>query len=216
MDYPWLPVWARNSFHGMEAAGTLSDQERRLFTSENLTDFWAAADCYVSRYQGPNDDLGGWLIGSIIAPLQLHFEPGTKDSPSKKTGIWERQLKADDLINKAADLAADLADTLRELEETTRLRPEMLSSDVVYDLEKKLRDWPETKDLFSTVPGMKSQKSSWRDWLREAHANLQGMLRICPGDFQLREKHWVALVHAMIGEAISRESVQAALRTVNE
>ncbi|HKB59528.1 MAG TPA: hypothetical protein VKC56_05710 [Gallionellaceae bacterium] len=218
MDYPWLPLWARDSFRHMEEAGNLSDQERKLFTDDRLEDFWRAADKYVSERLGNGDDeLGGWLIGSIIAPLQLHGGPIPAGRLSKKTEIRQRQKNADALLDEAADLASDLVRKLWELEKSTNLRPHPLDGylNTIRDLETELREYPKTQELFQDVHGMASQKSSWRDWMREADHNLQTMRRVRPGDLRMREKHWVALAQVLFGGHISRDAVKAALTSVN-
>lgn len=67
-------------------------------------------------------------------------------------------------------------------------------------------------DPWADVPGMQSNKATWRDWLREAEANLSAGGRQYGKDFSLREADWVCLAKSLIDPAISRNSVSAALR----
>jgi hypothetical protein len=70
-------------------------------------------------------------------------------------------------------------------------------------------------DPWAGVPGMQSNKASWRDWLREVMANLEDASRMYDVEFNLREADWVRLVNCLIDPDISRSSINAALRTAN-
>lgn len=68
-------------------------------------------------------------------------------------------------------------------------------------------------DPWADIPGMRSNKASWRDWLAEAVANLEKASAIYGADFSLIEADWVALAKILINPAISRDSVRDALRS---
>lgn len=238
MDALKLPSCVTENYHRMLSNGSLSEREQALFTDIRLAKFWKRASDYLSKVEYKRrEDAASMLVGSFLTPLMLHGPTGTAEQPSKKTIIRDRQKKADVLIDKAAEIAGELADTLVQLEGTTNLWPDSIrlmaivrslihddkvheipsyfdgvkTSDALYLLEKTFRDYPTASHIFDGVPGMESQKSSWRDWLREAYVNIGHLLHCDPGNLVIREADWLVLVHALIDEAVSRNSVQRAL-----
>lgn len=88
------------------------------------------------------------------------------------------------------------------------------TSEAILCLAESLEYYPRTDDLFNDTPGMKSQKATWHDWLREVSGNIEIMLRIYPGNFELAEVDWVNLAQVLIDSSISREAVQKALKQI--
>jgi len=166
----------------------------------------------------------GMLIGCFINGLD-QYTP-TKGI-SKKTKIRESQKEVDILIGKASDLAIELAETLANIQQTSSYcQPDELNflslvsratpadieygsplnralftdtSDVILKLGEALRDYPRAKELFADIPGMASQKTSWRDWLYCAYDLIDECMPRYEGNIPLdiREKHWVALVRTL-------------------
>jgi hypothetical protein len=216
----------------------LGDRGAALFLDSRLIKFWEMISNYLSSVNPVwQHNVAGFLVGSFLNPLTMHAKSGTVDRPTVKVNIRNAQKEADKLFEEIADLAGQLTDKLSLVEETTRYYPcelhlkdlldpllgdKSINDDIYYRnihtaqvldlLWTAFRDYPKTDDLFSSVPGMSSQKSSWRDWLAEARNNLDLMLDTYPGDFKMKEIYWVNLAKALINESINRPSVQAALK----
>lgn len=241
MDKPaWLPAWVASNYCRMIRENLLSENEKLFFTDERLRDFWSKVGQYLTykTHQGFCQDASAFFVGAFLNPLAMYGEKtGTAARPVLKVQIRTSQKKADVLFDEAARLAGELALVLENLESTTRFYPdEMWLMPVVRQLipeplndllppsefvhahqalrvlEKAFLYYPRTGDLFNEIPGMASQKASWRDWLREARGNIQTMLDIYPGKFIMREKDWVNLVQVLIDKEITRSAVQAALK----
>lgn len=238
MNPPFLPFYVAGNFRRMVAENLLSEREKNFFTDNRLSKFWESVDEYLSDLPCVSRSAASdFLIGSFLSPLKLYGKAGAAKNPSTKRKIRDRQNKGDKLIEKAAKQARELSATLQELKKTTTFYPDttrftaiaysLLSesetknflsySDGIYTyeaidlLEKSLREYPRASDLFNDVPGMRSNKSSWCDWLSEVRANLDRLLLMYPGEFNLREADWVALSNVLVSEFISRDSIKFAL-----
>jgi len=231
-------------FSGMDCAGNLNEHERAFFIDERLSDFWGSVAQYLDQvgYERA-DNAASQLVGSFLGGLDLYGHSGTKDRPSRKTKVRERQQKADALIAKAAQLSEQLTEVLEQIEKTTHIIPDemyfmALFRKVAVDVDgsfertpshwedirawqvtgrlgESLRSYPKTDEQFAGVPGMASRESSWRDWMRSAHDALQHCLRMCPGSLVVKEKHWVVLAKVLIDEGISRDRVHPVFTQLN-
>lgn len=233
----FLPLGFWSIYLDMKARGVLSDRDVLLFIDERLIDFWE----YVSSYTALIDqqwlaDAESFIVGSILNPLDWYSQTGTAVRPTLKNKVRERQKKADVLFNEIAELACQLSEKLDKVSSTTNYFPDqiylsellqplteydliktdiasnrLLTANLINDLHTAFRDYPRSDRLFTDVPGMNSQKSSWRDWMAEAKQNLSLLLDMYGKVFEIREKHWLALVNVLIDKNISRTSVNAAL-----
>lgn len=238
-----LPLLVRWNFERMLADGLLSEREQAFFTDSKLENFWAKATKYLASVPADyRDAAAGSMVGAILTPLAFGYgDTGTADQPTRKVKIRQAQNKADPIISRIAELAGELGDALEELESITTIHPcevrllhviqplfqdeaiQNLSGywlgvrthEAVRILERKFMDYPVADDLLEDIPGMKSQKATWRDWLREADHNLKELINIYPGDLAPTESDWVNLAQILIGAHITREVVQDALRSCN-
>lgn len=237
-----LPSFVRLNFQRMKAEGLLSERQQAFFTDKRLIKFWGKVEKYLSGLLTDDEqDTADMLVGAFLTPLFFGYgETGTRDKPTRKTRIMDAQHKADPVISRIARLAGELADALEELESVTPYHPcqvrllaivrqlirdekiEELTSywegvrtyEALRILQAKFSEYPEANDLFKDVPGMASQKASWRDWMCEAESNLAGMLRAHPGDLALGESDWLNIVNVLIGH-VSRNTMQDARRSCN-
>lgn len=233
----YLPIGIWSIYLDMKSRDVLSGRNDLLFTDQKLADFWR----YVSSYTNSIDPrwLPGaesFIVGSILNPLNWYSQTGTADRPKLKIRIRERQRKADILFDEVAELALQLIDKLDEVSLTTNYSPDeihlrellrpliehdqikpdiattsLLTSQLIQRLYEAFKCYPRTDKLFADIPGMSSQKSTWRDWMAETQHNLSLLLDMYGKVFEMREKHWLALVKVLIDENISRTSVNAAL-----
>lgn len=233
----YLPIGIWSIYLDMKSRDVLSGRNDLLFTDQKLADFWL----YVSSYTNSIDPrwLAGaesFIVGSILNPLNWYSQTGTADRPTLKTRIRERQRKADILFDEVAELALQLINKLDEVSLTTNYSPDeihlrellhpliehdqikpdiattsLLTSQLIQQLYEAFKCYPRTDKLFADIPGMSSQKSTWRDWMAETHHNLSLLLSMYGNPFEMREKHWLALVNVLIDESITRSSVSAAL-----
>lgn len=216
----------------------LDGRSEAFFIDARLKNFWQMASKYLLQINTSlRENAAGFLVGSFINPLGMYSATGTVDRPTIKVNIRNAQKDADKLFDEIADLAEQLADRLELVESTTKYSPcelhlidllepllgdNSINEDINYRrirtvqlidlLAARFRGYPRTDTIFSEVPGMSSQKSSWRDWLAEVRHNLELMLDTYPGDFEMKEVYWVNLVNVLIDENIGRTSVQAALK----
>lgn len=240
----WLPTLVATNYRLLLAADSLSKHEQAFFTDARLKKFWEKADGYLSCLEKPEFLAGAaeCIPGVFLAPLAFYGQTGTASRPSPKFNARARQKKADPLISKAADLAGELAATLERIEKTTHIYPCELrlmaivrdlvhdknikqvasyyegvrTSDGLRNLECALREYPTVDSIFNDVPGMSSQKSTWRDWLREAVDNHKLLLLQHPGEFDLTESNWLSIAKVLIGDYITRNSMQDALRSLSD
>jgi len=241
---PWLPYYIKSVFYYMDRDEALNARERGFFTDERLKGFWVSVGRYLDEVNPERTpDAASSLVSGFLGGLAFYGHTGTKDRPSPKVNARERQKKADKLIAKAAQLSEQLADTLYQIEQTTHVRPcemwfmalfrkvvidvddsfdrlpshweDIYTERVIRELGETFRAYPPTDEQFSTVPGMASRESSWKDWMRSAHASLQMMLRMYPGTFILRESHWVVIAKVLIDENITRDRVHPAFKELN-
>ena len=240
MGSPDLPHSVACIFRCMDPEKSISERERRFFTDNRLSKFWGNADKYLSNLRGEHCEYApNMLIGCFIGPhLVLYGKTWTRDNDPPKVKILKRLKKVDQLLDQAAIQANSLYETLRQLDEAGEFIPSSMMLEGIVragasDAEiMKVLDYPQHRPLYELLvflaesleeyqrlvpisreaPGMKSNKSTWRDWLAEARSNLGCLLRNYPGEFNIREADWVTLVNVLIDDAISRESVHDALR----
>jgi len=148
--------------------------------------------------------VAGAVVGAFVSPLAFGYgETGTADRPSWKTRIRQRQREADILKEQAINLAWELADVLSDLKTKTLYLPDAAHEfdiNALRELAEALDKHQKTKELFSEIPGMESNKSSWQDWQREAEANLKLCNRMYRGGFELTESEWDVLTKALFGK----------------
>lgn len=238
-----LPKIIEWNFHRMRTEGKLSKREQAFFTDNRLIVFWKNVGEYLSDVKADyRNNAAAMLVGGFLNPINFGYgEAGTKEQPTRKTRIRAAQNKADPTIRRIALLAGELADALEELEDITSIHPgETRLLSIVYPLvdedalrnlpsyydgvrtyaalrilQNKFEEYPESGEIFKDVPGMASQKATWRDWMREAESNLNLTLEIYPGNLSLGEGDWLAIARILIGEHISRETMQDARRCCN-
>ncbi|AMO36535.1 hypothetical protein AC731_006040 [Thauera humireducens] len=73
---------------------------------------------------------------------------------------------------------------------------------------------PPASKVFSDDPWLSSQKSSWRDFMRIMARCISDIYAMYQVRIVFKEKHWIALVHALISHDISRSSVNAERRNL--
>lgn len=241
MNIPiWLPSVVGLTYQLWKERGNLTGREEAFFADPRLKEFWAKMRKHLITLEHPEfmEAAAESIPGVFLTPLEFYMRRGTREQPTPKVRIRERQKKADELIARAAKQAGELAQTLESLESTTTIYPcetrlmtivrklvrdtnlnhipsyfdGVRTSDALRLLEAKLKEYPNASSIFDDVPGMASNQSSWRDWLWEAESNYQDFLRIHPGKCVLAEADWVNLAKVLIGNTVSRENVQAALR----
>lgn len=185
------------------------------------------------------DYVAASFVGAFITPLLMGYA-NKRNQPRliNKAKIRSVQKDADKLMASAAALAKDLATKLEEIQNLSKYHPEELNAlsliskkidlkghefnerdravetfALIEVLANSLYDHPCTNDLFGGVPGMKSQKTTWRDWIREAVENVKETEDIYELDsFEIREIDWVHIVNILCDSSISRGSVQSALK----
>lgn len=233
----YLPIGVWSIYLDMKSRNALSGHKDALFTHSSLADFWG----HVSSYTDSIDprwlsDAESFIVGSILNPLDWYSQTGTADRPTLKTKIRERQKRADILFDEVVELALQLINKLDEVSLITNYSPDeiylsellhpliehdeikpdiaktsLLTAQLIQRLHDAFKDYPRTENLFVDIPGMNSQKTSWRDWMAEVKHGLSLMICSYGKAFELREIHWLALVNVLIDESISRSSVNAAL-----
>ncbi|GJL73967.1 MAG: hypothetical protein NMNS02_00730 [Nitrosomonas sp.] len=233
----FLPPIVELNFRRMVAENLLNEKEKAFFTDNKLTEFWGSVDKYLNSIQHPEctENASAFLIGCFLGPLKLYGHTGTRERPSIKIDLMDRQRKADKLRKDAVDHARQLSAILQQLEELKSYNPETmllmrvietliggtgnycgeLPADVEFMrthraidfLEESFRKYPDTDELFNDLPGMRSNKAGWRDWFREARYNLTLLLRIHPGELEIRQTDWKSIANVLFDETISSQSV---------
>ncbi len=227
----WLPDEAVTLRAALLAERPDDAQLRAFFDAPGLADFWDRVGSGSLRADAVN-----YLCASILNPLKLYGSTGTAERPSSKVKIRKRQQRADALMERAASLTRDLARALRELDQTSPYLPDelhliallRLTTGLEFDevpsyfdgikvvdaldrLATALEQHPPADAIFAGVPGMQSQKATWRDWLREATDNVHDYEVRSGVDFSLREADWVALAQTLVSKDISRSAVNKTL-----
>ncbi|MGC5198342.1 hypothetical protein [Aphanothece microscopica] len=196
-------------------------------SSSDLSSFWESLADHMPTMVADGwsePDAAGTLVGSVLVPIGMGYDANGSLAKLVRGGVsMERR-------EKAATLAAELAELLDQI------KGEPLPPDAVVSVQALLprrliaRDAPSyflcepTAELlrrlagalsvppdYSTSPGLASQKTTWRGFIREVQDNLRDH------DFTLREIHAVALVqticaHAGVAAPPSRDAVRDALR----
>lgn len=221
---------------------SISDAAQKLLTAKNLKPTWArinaALDAVEPRFRAA---AASYVIGSFLIPLEWYAETGTAVRPTFKVRIKQGYANANSHLQRATDLLREAANELREAQNCSRFLPDDATSfggllravtetwGGRYSLKGAQRDFyygiqtPRALDMladrlvpnddpWADVPGMISAKAGWRDWLREAAANLDGANDMYNVDFSLREADWVRLTRTLIGGHVTREAVRNALR----
>ena len=214
------------------AAANIRDHPgaRALLEAPELRDFWKRIDDHVPVLVAEGwswDIAAAKLVGDVVTPLLMGHDARGSFARAIRDGVSIERRR------RAAALATELADMLREIEREP-LAPDVVLS-VLTCLPAPLRDMigPDTPSYvwgfrtadalaelaaelerepdFSGAPGLASRKPSWRGFLREVAANLRDL------GFDLREadaRHLVAVVcRAEKVPPPSRDSVRDALRS---
>lgn len=239
-----LPLLVDANYRKLLLAGDLTEKDKGFFTDPRLRKFWGKVDIYLQRLEQPEllGSAAESIPGAFLAPLPFYGQSGTADRQSPKVRARENQKKTDSIIYQASKLAGELAELLETLEKITHIRPcEMQlmtivrrlvhdeninriasyydgvsTSEALRELQEAMLNFPKSNSIFDGVPGMASQKSSWRDWLREAASNHKTLLQMHPGEFELTESDWLSLARVLIGNQITREAVQDTLRNLSD
>jgi len=189
-------------------------------------------------------DAAEFVIGGICLPLQMYAATGTVEKPTPKLKIRNNTDEAQRTLERASIHLQKAAKELQEAAKLTSILPDeaqtlwgmvvrifeqhgqsaMMDNLPSYIHTHALKTVPFLETLakrlialqktWEDVPGMRSAKSTWRDWLAEAVSNFAKAGRVYGADFSLKETHWVMLAHVLIDSTISRESVNAALRGI--
>lgn len=214
-----------------KASNNERDLYLRLLTSETKQTWQNLEKQLDEKYQWNRQTLASTIVGSFTMPISVGYgQTGTRDRPTWKTKLLDEQKIANNKLLKIKNKAEELASLMDEYD--GRFSPDIFSFlSIIEPTLKVLGESPLRQNLpsyyyrkqtsdalryiadeidnfleedFSNVPGMSSKKSTWRDWLREARANLLDC-RI-----ELQEVNWVRLCSSLFG--VSRASVHAALR----
>lgn len=86
------------------------------------------------------------------------------------------------------------------------------TGDLLTTLAESAERHPKAMKIFQTDPWLRSQKSTWRDFVSIVFDSLAEIHLMYGTKIELREKHWVALVHALLSDSISRSSISDALK----
>jgi hypothetical protein len=242
---PAIPLNAQAVRKALQARRTLTPQETAFFTDPGLASFWrhieqAMSGCRHEAYEY----LAGAFFGPLASygAGGTADRPSPKVRRRKRQQIADQHMDtAARLSRELLQVLRDMEQTTMFLPDEIHLDALLVKAGAfiendgpddatrsyiarshtrVWQLLEKLAEafeqYPRTPEQFADVPGMRSQKATWRDWLYEAEANLRDLNRMYGARLELTEAHWVSLVHAMIGEAISRSSVNDALRSARD
>lgn len=221
-----LPCFVVENYTRMINEDLLSGREKALFTDVRLTDFWLKAKSWFDLQDEENKvDASEYFLGVFLSLLMLYGKAGDAQNPSPKKKIIECQHEADKLIDKASKLADKLASVLIELDKTSpylqyeaqllpivrQLIPPLRDVEIssYYDgvsthqaitiLKESLESHIKASDMFKSVPGMSSQKSTAHDWYKEANESLALMNEKFPKDrFTLTQSEWGLLADVLL------------------
>ncbi len=235
----WIHPEARSVLFLLITSGHHS---AKLLMADKLKPVWLRMNAALVELEPRfRHNAAAFVIGSFLNPLALYAETGTADRPTAKVRIRKNQAKAQSHLLSAAKRLHEAADELRIAAKCSGYLPSEVTGFMTlvmfvfnrYGISEQLKTlpsyfWGDIKtpdvldllagqlnpggDIWVEAPGMKSNKASWRDWLREAEVNLQWANRIYNSDFRLRETDWVRLAQGLISPPPSRDMVRDALR----
>lgn len=174
---------------------------RQLRDLQNVTPQRCAANKSRAKRLGSDIELLVIRYHFDLEPLDLNLtlrKVGIEYTETSKRG-WIQYRRASDRIR------AQAIDSARKL---AQISDEKYSAWLV-ELADELDQLPSIKDEHGHQPEMRSNKISWGDWLRVAHAGLWGV-----GDSEdfLRHSDWAAIVHAIFDVIVTEERIGQAFR----
>jgi hypothetical protein len=218
----------------------IGDGARRWLLDERLKDVWERLDVWLSRVSpGRQEDAAAYVIGALALPTWLIPERGASGAMAAEgRRIREKNKAAAGDLTKAAQALRKAADLIAAARGRTHIVPDVaitpfhffvngVPSSCLMHIPSYFWVKPDTCEMLlgmadelegveplSIVPGFESQKSGWRDWLREAQDSLREAAEIYGGRINLREVDWFRLAEAAVGDAgiVTRDSVRSALR----
>jgi hypothetical protein len=221
-----IPLWFPHAFHPA-LTYDLASLEKALIAAPELDRFWQSLADHMPTLVTDGwstSDAAGALVGSVLTPARLGYDAhGSLSRYIRNSVSMERR-------EKAAALAKELADLLDEIEGepfppdavvsvSTLLHPRLVARDApslikaepTSALLRRLAAALSAPPNYSAVPGLASQKATWRGFIREVQQNLHDH------GFKLRELHAVSLVRTICTDAgiaapPSRDAVRDALR----
>jgi hypothetical protein len=231
-----LPSDIQAIYAALKAHG-LSAREERFFTDERLAGFWSAAG-EALRKARPDQrwNAAHQLVATFLDPLGWLADDGERPETSgRKPERRRRLLEQKERLRMAAEKARELAALLDEI----AAGPEPPDMSVLFFAEAvlplpneqrpswnlpsyyhgfsvsgALEAFADKLDAKAAEPlpaWLESQKTSWRDWLRQVRWGLRELEDWGLLSFEPRETHWVALVQVLFGDWITRDAVHDAL-----
>lgn len=174
---------------------------RQLRDLQNVTPGRCAA--YKSRVMWLGSD-----IERLVICYQFDLESFNLNLTRRKFGIEYTSTSKRGWIQhrRASDVArAKATGTARKLAQISDKK----NSQWLVALADGLDQLPLIEDEHGCQPEMRSNKTSWGDWLRVAHTGLQS---VGGSDDFLRHSDWGTIVHALFDELVTEERIGQALR----
>jgi hypothetical protein len=232
-----LPFEVRAIYAVLKARG-LSAREERLFTDERLTDFWRAAHEALRKTRlDQRSNAAHQLVAALLDPLAWiangDERPEVSDKkPAQRCRLLEQKKRLREAAEKARELAALLdkiaagpsapdmsallfVEAVLPLPNEQKLSRNLDSYYQQFSVSGALEAFADRLDADASEPlppWLESQKTGWRDWVRQVRHGLSqldsaGLLRFKP-----RETHWHALVQVLFDDSITRDAVHDVLR----
>jgi hypothetical protein len=209
--------------------GDLDGAQEAVIAAPELTQFWQSVGAHVLTMGAK-----GWkpmdaacvLVGAVLTPLAVGYDAhGTLARRVRERVDMPRRAKAAALARELADMldavrgealppdAVISVAALLHRRLIARDAPSYLMAEPTSALLRRLADALTVPPDFGAVPGLASQKPSWRGFIREVKSNFDEY------GFALREADAVRLVQAVCREAgmaspPGRDAVRDALRAV--
>jgi hypothetical protein len=232
-----LPPAVAAIYAALKAHG-LSAREERLFTDERLADFWRAArEALRNARPDQQANAAHQLVATLLDPLAWIADGDERpEESSQKPTRRRRLLSQRERLRVAAEKARGLAALLDEiaagpeppdmsallfaeavlpLPDEQRPSRNLGSCYLQFSVIGALEALAERLDAKAAEPlpaWLESQKTSWRDWVRQVRYGLRQLDSAGLLHFEPREGHWVALVQVLFGDSITRDAVHDALR----
>lgn len=200
--------------------------ERALIEAPELVRFWCDLSAHLPTMAAAGWDrrnAAGTLVGAVTTPPRMGYDAHGTLARRVRQGVnMERRKKAADLARELAALldeigreplppdAAIAVAALLHKRLIARDAPSYFIGESLSALLKRLADALAERPDYAAVPGLASQKASWRGFIRGVRDNLADV------DFILRERDAVTLASVICRSAgiqePSRDSVRAAMR----
>ncbi|WP_188904378.1 hypothetical protein [Caldovatus sediminis] len=201
--------------------------EAALFAVPDLALFWEALAAHVlalEREGWSRLSAAAMLLGAVLTPLRMGYDAhGTLPRAVRRCTSMARRAKAAAMARKLADMLDEIS---REplppcavVAVAALLHPRLIARDApryfqaepTAEMLRRLAAALEEPPRFADVPGLASQKPSWRGFIRAVRATLADL------GFKLRERDAVVLTQAVCRAAgfaapPSRDAVRDALR----